>query len=198
MHIKAQIFRGFHLCHNYSSILFFNYRQKESVTIHPADVILFEGILTIYFKELRDLLDMKLFVDSDSDTRLSRRGIYNLWKLDISLITRMQSNVFGLEKVLYTPIISWWLCPSKRNSLQPCFSVKTTPQIQKKIFLWLILPSFVDRCEPSGWCASSAFYIKLANWMNFELNLSFVTYHLLWTDVNLLVGVLPPQHSISQ
>ena len=34
--------------------------------------------------------------------------------------------------------------------------------------------------------------------MNFELNLSFVTYHLLWTDVNLLVGVLPPQHSISQ
>ena len=198
MHIKAQIFRGFHLCHNYSSILFFNYRQKESVTIHPADVILFEGILTIYFKELRDLLDMKLFVDSDSDTRLSRRGLYNLWKLDISLITRMQSNVFGLEKVLYTPIISWWLCPSKRNSLQPCFSVKTTPQIQKNFFLWLILPSFVDRCEPSGWCASSAFYIKLADWMNFELNLSFLTYHLLWTDVNLLVGVLPPQHSISQ
>ena len=134
MHIKAQIFRGFHLCHNYSSILFFNYRQKESVTIHPADVILFEGILTIYFKELRDLLDMKLFVDSDSDTRLSRRGIYNLWKLDISLITRMQSNVFGLEKVLYTPIILWWLCLSKRNSLQPCFSVKTTPQIQTNFF----------------------------------------------------------------
>lgn len=192
MHIKAQIFRGFHLCHNYSSILFFNYRQKESVTIHPADVILFEGILTIYFKELRDLLDMKLFVDSDSDTRLSRRGIYNLWKLDISLITRMQSNVFGLEKVLYTPILLWWLCPSKRNSLQPCFSVKTTPQIQTNFFLWLILPSLVDRCEPSGWCASSAFYIKLADWMNFELNLSFLTYHLLWTDVNLLVGVLPP------
>lgn len=103
----------------------------------------------------------------------------------------MQSNVFGLEKVLYTPIILWWLCPSKRNSLQPCFSVKF-------FFLRLILPSLVDRCEPSGWCASSAFYIKLADGMNFELNLSFLTYHLLWTDVNLLVGVLPPQHSISQ
>lgn len=49
-------------------------RQKESITIYPADVILFEGILTIYFKELRDMLDMKLFVDTDSDTRLSRRG----------------------------------------------------------------------------------------------------------------------------
>ena len=42
--------------------------------IYPADVILFEGILTLYNKEIRDLLDMKLFVDIDSDTRLSRRG----------------------------------------------------------------------------------------------------------------------------
>ncbi|XP_031550828.1 uridine-cytidine kinase 2-B-like [Actinia tenebrosa] len=42
--------------------------------IHPTtDIILFEGILTLYFKEIRDLLDMKLFVDTDSDTRLSRR-----------------------------------------------------------------------------------------------------------------------------
>jgi len=48
-------------------------RQKESLTIYPADVILFEGILTIYFKEIRGMLDMKLFVDTDSDTRLSRR-----------------------------------------------------------------------------------------------------------------------------
>ncbi|XP_048586961.1 uridine-cytidine kinase 2 [Nematostella vectensis] len=42
--------------------------------IYPStDVILFEGILTLYFKEIRELLDMKLFVDTDSDTRLSRR-----------------------------------------------------------------------------------------------------------------------------
>ncbi|XP_068740042.1 uridine-cytidine kinase 2-like [Montipora capricornis] len=48
-------------------------RKSESITIHPADVIMFEGILTLYFKEIRDMLNMKLFVDSDSDTRLSRR-----------------------------------------------------------------------------------------------------------------------------
>lgn len=48
-------------------------RKKESTTIYSADVIMFEGILTIYFKEIRDMLDMKLFVDTDSDTRLSRR-----------------------------------------------------------------------------------------------------------------------------
>lgn len=53
-------------------------RQKESLTIFPADVILFEGILTIYFKEIRGMLDMKLFVDTDSDTRLSRRGMLHM------------------------------------------------------------------------------------------------------------------------
>ena len=43
-------------------------------TVYPADVILFEGILTFYFKETRSLFNMKLFVDTDADTRLSRRG----------------------------------------------------------------------------------------------------------------------------
>lgn len=44
--------------------------------IEPADVVLFEGILVLYYPELRELLDMKTFVDLDSDTRLSRRGLY--------------------------------------------------------------------------------------------------------------------------
>ena len=48
-------------------------RDKEDETIYPADVILFEGILVLYNKDIRDLLDMKIFVDTDSDTRLSRR-----------------------------------------------------------------------------------------------------------------------------
>ncbi|XP_074616715.1 uridine-cytidine kinase 2-A-like [Acropora palmata] len=49
--------------------------KSRSISIYPADVIMFEGILTLYSKEIRDMLDMKLFVDSDSDTRLSRRVI---------------------------------------------------------------------------------------------------------------------------
>lgn len=44
------------------------------MTIYPADVVLFEGILVFYFPAIRDLFHMKLFVDTDSDTRLSRRG----------------------------------------------------------------------------------------------------------------------------
>ena len=37
-------------------------------------MVLLEGILVFYNKEVRDLFDMKLFVDTDADTRLARRG----------------------------------------------------------------------------------------------------------------------------
>lgn len=49
-------------------------RKEEFVTVYPADVVLFEGILMFYSQEIRDLFQMKLFVDTDPDTRLSRRG----------------------------------------------------------------------------------------------------------------------------
>ncbi|XP_018574560.1 probable uridine-cytidine kinase isoform X2 [Anoplophora glabripennis] len=48
-------------------------RKDEILTIYPADVVLFEGILVFYFPEVRSLFHMKLFVDTDSDTRLARR-----------------------------------------------------------------------------------------------------------------------------
>uniref|UniRef100_A0A1B6CPJ1 uridine/cytidine kinase n=1 Tax=Clastoptera arizonana TaxID=38151 RepID=A0A1B6CPJ1_9HEMI len=47
--------------------------DNQFITIYPADVVLFEGILVFYFPEIRDLFHMKLFVDTDSDTRLARR-----------------------------------------------------------------------------------------------------------------------------
>ncbi|XP_072176248.1 uridine-cytidine kinase 2-like [Diadema setosum] len=49
-----------------------NSRTAFSI-IDPTDVVLIEGILVFYFKEILDLFDMKLFVDTDADTRLSRR-----------------------------------------------------------------------------------------------------------------------------
>ncbi|KAH0557219.1 uridine-cytidine kinase-like isoform X2 [Cotesia glomerata] len=47
--------------------------RDQTTTIYPADVVLFEGILVFYFPKIRDLFHMKLFVDTDSDTRLARR-----------------------------------------------------------------------------------------------------------------------------
>lgn len=50
-----------------------NSRMNDYDVIEPADVIIVEGILIFYDQELRDLFDMKLFVDADSDDRLARR-----------------------------------------------------------------------------------------------------------------------------
>ncbi|KAK0088711.1 hypothetical protein PV325_010979 [Microctonus aethiopoides] len=47
--------------------------KNQITTIYPADVVLFEGILIFYFPKIRELFHMKLFVDTDSDTRLARR-----------------------------------------------------------------------------------------------------------------------------
>lgn len=50
------------------------YRLPDHRTLYPADVVLFEGILVLYSNDVREMLQMKLFVDTDSDTRLARRG----------------------------------------------------------------------------------------------------------------------------
>lgn len=62
------------------NISHYNYRthsmnkdESDILTIHQADVVIVEGILVFYDKELRELFDLKLFVDTDSDTRLARR-----------------------------------------------------------------------------------------------------------------------------
>lgn len=48
-------------------------RSAETQIIVPSDVIIVEGILILQSKELRDLLDIRLFVDTDADVRLARR-----------------------------------------------------------------------------------------------------------------------------
>lgn len=47
-------------------------RQKETVPIEPADVIIVEGILIFTSSELRKLCDIKIYVSADDDDRLSR------------------------------------------------------------------------------------------------------------------------------
>ena len=47
-------------------------RQTETVHIEPKDVIIIEGILALSDPRLRALMDLKIFVDADSDERLIR------------------------------------------------------------------------------------------------------------------------------
>ncbi|WP_420341111.1 uridine kinase [Wansuia hejianensis] len=48
-------------------------RKSETIVVEPKDIIILEGILILYEKEIRDLLDIKIFVDTDSDVRVIRR-----------------------------------------------------------------------------------------------------------------------------
>lgn len=47
-------------------------RQPETVKIEPCDVVIVEGILVLNDEELRDMMDVKVFVDADPDDRLIR------------------------------------------------------------------------------------------------------------------------------
>ena len=48
-------------------------RAKAVVEVHPKKVIILEGILILEDPRLRDLMDIKVFVDTDADERLMRR-----------------------------------------------------------------------------------------------------------------------------
>ena len=47
-------------------------RQEETVKVQPHDVVIVEGILVLTNAELREMLDVKVFVDADADDRLIR------------------------------------------------------------------------------------------------------------------------------
>lgn len=48
-------------------------RKKETILVEARKIIILEGILILAEKEIRDLLDIKVFVDTDSDVRIIRR-----------------------------------------------------------------------------------------------------------------------------
>lgn len=50
-----------------------NSRLQETLTVTPSKIILFEGIFTLFNKDIRGLLDIKCFLHVDSDIRFTRR-----------------------------------------------------------------------------------------------------------------------------
>ena len=48
-------------------------RSKKTVHVEPKEVIIVEGILVLNDPRLRDLMDIKIFVDTDDDIRINRR-----------------------------------------------------------------------------------------------------------------------------
>ena len=50
-------------------------RSNQSYTIHPSKIFLIEGILIFSDEQLRDLFDIKIFVEADADERILRRVV---------------------------------------------------------------------------------------------------------------------------
>jgi uridine kinase len=53
-------------------------RKKQTITIESKDIILLEGILILDSPKLRDLMDIKIFVDTDADVRIIRRIVRDM------------------------------------------------------------------------------------------------------------------------
>lgn len=71
-------------------------RAKETITIKPAKVVLVEGILILADAGLRDMLDIKVFVDADADDRLGRviqRDIVERGRSVLTVLNRYHDTV---------------------------------------------------------------------------------------------------------
>ena len=68
-------------------------RTPQTVCVKPRTIIIVEGILIFVEKELRDLLDIKIYVDTDADERLLRRLKRDLIERGRSLESVMQQYI---------------------------------------------------------------------------------------------------------
>lgn len=53
-------------------------RSDKTVHVDPKEVVILEGILVLEDEKLRDLMDIKIFVDTDADIRILRRMVRDL------------------------------------------------------------------------------------------------------------------------
>ena len=84
-------------------------RSDETTRITPEKVIIVEGILIFENKELRDLMDVKIFVDTDSDIRLCRRI-----KRDVRDRGRSLESVIEQYQTTVKPMHEQYVEPSKK------------------------------------------------------------------------------------
>ena len=91
------------------------YSYKESVRlvetdpVGPADLVILEGILVLEDARLRDLMDVKLFVDTDDDVRLMRR-----LRRDTQSRGRSMEHVLGQYEATVRPMHLTFVLPSRR------------------------------------------------------------------------------------
>ena len=84
-------------------------RTNKTLRINPAQVIIIDGILILENQELRDLMDVKVYVDTDADVRLGRRLLRDVQERGRS-IESVLSQYFCTVKPMHDEFVE----PSKR------------------------------------------------------------------------------------
>jgi uridine kinase len=84
-------------------------RKDSYLEIKPPTVLIVEGILIFYEAEMRELFDMKIFIDTDDDDRLMRR-----MRRDINERGRSLDEVINRYKQMVKPAHLEFVEPSKR------------------------------------------------------------------------------------
>ena len=84
-------------------------RTEETVPVKPSKVIIIDGILIFENKELRELMDIKVFVDTDADLRLARRILR-----DVRERGRSMESVIDQYTTTVKPMHEEFVEPSKR------------------------------------------------------------------------------------
>ena len=81
-------------------------RSDKTIRIVPRKVIIVEGILIFENKELRDLMDIRIFVDTDADVRLCRRILRDVEERGRSLesvLSQYQNTVKPMHEMYVEP-----------------------------------------------------------------------------------------------
>jgi uridine kinase len=84
-------------------------RSKEIIVVEPKDVVILEGILVLEDERLRNLMDIKLFVDTDADIRIIRR-----MSRDIKERGRTLDSVIEQYTNVVRPMHNQFIEPTKR------------------------------------------------------------------------------------
>lgn len=84
-------------------------RTDEKVAVKPSKVIIIDGILIFENKELRELMDIKVFVDTDADLRLARRILR-----DVRDRGRSMESVINQYTTTVKPMHEEFVEPSKK------------------------------------------------------------------------------------
>ena len=100
-------------------------RETKTVSMYGANVIIFEGILAFHMEEIRKILDMKIFVETDSDVRLARR-----LKRDISMRGRDIHGVGRNIAMSFSLFCIFEVMQQYENHVKPAYDSYIAPTMQ--------------------------------------------------------------------